>query len=90
MKVILLYLRQQILNMDRLLANIKIQVNPAIYIKDPETTELGRKILTESIHLIDELGFDHFTFKKLGERIGSNERQTSDILIVVVLELDRI
>jgi AcrR family transcriptional regulator len=73
MKVILLYLRQQILNMDRLLANIKIQVNPAIYIKDPETTELGRKILTESIHLIDELGFDHFTFKKLGERIGSNE-----------------
>ena len=59
--------------MDRLLSNIKIQVNSAIYIKDPETTELGRKILKESIMLIDELGFDHFTFKKLGEKIGSNE-----------------
>jgi AcrR family transcriptional regulator len=59
--------------MDRLLSNIKIQVNSAIYIKDPETTELGRKILKESIILIDELGFDHFTFKKLGEKIGSNE-----------------
>lgn len=59
--------------MDKLLSNIKIQVNASIYIKDPESTELGRKILTESINLIDELGFDHFTFKKLGERIGSNE-----------------
>lgn len=59
--------------MDRLLSNIKIQINSAIYIKDPETTDLGRKILKESIILIDELGFDHFTFKKLGEKIGSNE-----------------
>lgn len=59
--------------MNSLLANIKIQVNPAIYIKDPETSELGRKILKESIVLINELGFDHFTFKKLGDKIGSNE-----------------
>ncbi len=59
--------------MDNLLSTIKIQVHSAIYIKDPETTDLGRKILKESIILIDEIGFDHFTFKKLGERIGSNE-----------------
>jgi AcrR family transcriptional regulator len=59
--------------MDSLLSSIKIQINPAIYLKDPETTDLGRNILKESIILIDELGFDHFTFKKLGEKIGSNE-----------------
>ena len=59
--------------MKTLLANIKIQVNPKIYIKDPETSTLGRKIIKESIILIDEIGFDNFTFKKLGERIGSNE-----------------
>ena len=59
--------------MDHLLSTIKIQVNSAIYLKDPETTELGKNILKESIILIDELGFDHFTFKKLGEKIGSNE-----------------
>lgn len=59
--------------MNHLLSSIKIQVNSAIYLKDPETTELGRNILKESIILIDELGFDHFTFKKLGEKIGSNE-----------------
>lgn len=59
--------------MENLFTNIKIQVNPAIYIKDPETTELGRKILKESIILIDELGFENYTFKKLGKKIGSNE-----------------
>lgn len=59
--------------MKSLLANIKIQVNPKIYIKDPETSGLGRKIIKEGISLIDEIGFDNFTFKKLGERIGSNE-----------------
>lgn len=59
--------------MNSLLSNIKIHVNPAISIKDPETTDLGRKILKESIFLIDEIGFENFTFKKLGEKIGSNE-----------------
>ncbi|PKW30311.1 TetR/AcrR family transcriptional regulator [Flavobacterium lindanitolerans] len=59
--------------MKSLLAHLKIQVNPKIYLKDPQTSELGRKIVQESIKLIDEVGFDNFTFKKLGERIGSNE-----------------
>lgn len=44
-----------------------------IYVKDPETSDLGKKIIEHSIDLIDEIGFDNFTFKKLGERIGSNE-----------------
>ena len=51
----------------------KIQVNEKIYVKDPETSTLGKKIIQESIILIDEIGFEDFTFKKLGERIGSNE-----------------
>ena len=59
--------------MDQLLSTIKVHVNPRIYVKDPETSGLGRKIVNQSIVLIDELGFEHFTFKKLGERIGSNE-----------------
>lgn len=59
--------------MQNLLSNIKIQVNPKIYVKDPETSALGKKIIEQSILLIDDIGFDNFTFKKLGERIGSNE-----------------
>lgn len=52
---------------------LKFNLNEKIYVKDPESSDLGRKILQESILLIDEVGFEHFTFKKLGERIGSNE-----------------
>ena len=59
--------------MNNLLLSLKIQVNDKIYVKDPETSSLGRKIIQESILLIDEIGFENFTFKKLGERIGSNE-----------------
>ena len=59
--------------MQTILSNIKIQINDKIYVKDPETSALGKKIINQSILLIDEIGFDNFTFKKLGERIGSNE-----------------
>lgn len=59
--------------MNTVLTNIKIQVNEKIYVKDPETSTLGKKIIQESILLIDEIGFEVFTFKKLGEKIGSNE-----------------
>ena len=59
--------------MDHILANIKIQVNSKIYVKDPETSVLGKKIIQQSILLIDEIGFEEFTFKKLGDLIGSNE-----------------
>lgn len=59
--------------MNNLLLSLKIQINDKIYVKDPETSSLGRKIIQESILLIYEVGFENFTFKKLGERIGSNE-----------------
>ena len=59
--------------MENLFKNIKIQVNNKIYLKDPETSALGKKIIENSIFLIDEIGFEEFTFKKLGDLIGSNE-----------------
>ena len=59
--------------MNSVFANFKIQINDKIYVKNPETSDLGKKILEQSIILIDEIGFDNFTFKKLGEKIGSNE-----------------
>lgn len=55
------------------LSNLTIQVNDKIYVKNPETSTLGKRIIQESIVLIDNIGFDNFTFKKLGEKIGSNE-----------------
>jgi hypothetical protein len=45
--------------MESLLANIKIQVNPKTYVKDPETSTLGKKIVQNSILLIDEIDFEN-------------------------------
>lgn len=59
--------------MINLLSNLKIAVPDKIYIKDPESSDLGKRIIQNSIELIDEIGFDSFTFKKLGLKIGSNE-----------------
>ena len=59
--------------MERLLQSVKIAINEKIFLKDPDSSELGKRIIENSILLIDEIGFEAFTFKKLGERIGSNE-----------------
>jgi AcrR family transcriptional regulator len=56
-----------------MVATIKINVPEKIYARDPEQTQLGRKIINHSIRLIDELGFEAFTFKKLATRINSTE-----------------
>ena len=59
--------------MQDILSTLQIQVNEKLYLKDPQTSLLGRKIIQQSIVLMDEMGFENFTFKKLGEQIGSNE-----------------
>lgn len=69
MIVILLYLQV----MNSFSNKISIQVNENIYLKDPMSSELGKSIISESIHMIDELGFDDFTFKKLAKHIQSTE-----------------
>ena len=59
--------------MDSVLKNVNFSINEKLFVKDPETSVLGRKIIENSILLIEEIGFDSFTFKKLGEKIKSNE-----------------
>lgn len=59
--------------MERLLQSIKININEKIYVKDPESSNLGKRIIEESILMIHDMGFESFTFKKLGIKIGSNE-----------------
>ncbi len=52
---------------------IQIRPNERLYLRDPQDTKLGRNIIKYSILLVDELGFEQFTFKKLAERIQSTE-----------------
>jgi len=58
----------------KMILDIKFQMNNHLYIRDPQLTDLGRKILQHSILLLDELGFEDFTFKKLAIAIGSVEK----------------
>ena len=53
--------------------SIKLQINEKLYKSDPQATELGRRILKHSVELIDELGVERFTFRKLAERIKTGE-----------------
>lgn len=59
--------------MERLMQSIRIGINEKIYVKDPESSDLGRRIIEQSILMIHEMGFESFTFRKLGDRIKSNE-----------------
>ena len=59
--------------MQELLRNIQIRVNDKIYIKDPESSELGKSIISASIKLIKELGLESFTFKKLATELETTE-----------------
>jgi len=52
---------------------IKISLNDKLYLRDPQETTLGQNIIRHSILLIDEIGFEAFTFKKLAIRMGSTE-----------------
>jgi AcrR family transcriptional regulator len=54
-------------------ATIRPALNDRLYLRDPQDTELGRRIVSESVRLIDEIGFEHFTFKKLATVLGSTE-----------------
>lgn len=56
-----------------MIAQLQLQLNPSLYLRDPQSSELGQRIISESIHLIDEVGFESFTFKKLSIRINSTE-----------------
>lgn len=52
---------------------IRISLNEGLYVRDPQDTPLGRRIIKHSIMLIDEIGFEAFTFRKLAAEIGSTE-----------------
>lgn len=52
---------------------LQIKMNPALFVRDPELSELGRNIIRNGIKMIYEMGFEDFTFKKLANDIGTTE-----------------
>lgn len=55
------------------LTNIRIDVSDKIYLKDPNSSDLGKDILAKGLVMVDELGLEKFTFKKLAAEIGTTE-----------------
>ena len=54
--------------------DIKFDLNSSLYNKDPQESELGKRIIQHSVIMIHEFGFESFTFKKLAAEIGSAEK----------------
>jgi len=52
---------------------LQIKMNEKLFLRNPEQSELGRKIILYSIQLIHKNGFEDFTFKKLAKEMGSTE-----------------
>ncbi|MBL7684187.1 MAG: TetR/AcrR family transcriptional regulator [Flavipsychrobacter sp.] len=52
---------------------LQIKMNPNLFVRDPETSELGKNIIKYSILMIHEIGFEDFTFKKLAQKVGTTE-----------------
>jgi len=52
---------------------LNISVSAKLYNKNPEETDLGKRILSKSIELVEEMGYEHVTFKKIGLAIESTE-----------------
>lgn len=55
------------------MSTIQLILSDRYFSKDPQTTELGRNIISNSIKMLDELGFERFTFKKLAIQMDSTE-----------------
>ena len=55
------------------LLNIQIKIDERVFTKDPSSSDLGKKIIENSIALIDELGFEAFTFGKLADKAQCTE-----------------
>jgi AcrR family transcriptional regulator len=55
------------------MAILGFKLSENLFVRDPQETELGRNIIQQSIRMIDKLGFEDFTFRKLATEINSTE-----------------
>lgn len=56
-----------------MVAQLQLNLGSSLFLRDPQSSDLGRSIIQESIILFDKVGFEAFTFKKLSIQINSTE-----------------
>jgi AcrR family transcriptional regulator len=52
---------------------VLVRMNERLFLRNPESSDLGRRIVREGIQLINEIGFEDMTFRKLADRVGTKE-----------------
>ena len=52
---------------------VALQPDERLFVKDPMSSALGEDIIEHAILMLDLLGYEAFTFRKLAERIGTTE-----------------
>lgn len=53
--------------------DIRIKMNEKLYLRNPEDSIIGKRIVSQGLILINKLGFEDFTFKKLAKEIDTTE-----------------
>ncbi len=53
--------------------SVNFKMNEKLFLRNPEESELGKRIIQHSIILIHQIGFEDFTFKKLAIEMGTTE-----------------
>lgn len=53
--------------------DIRIKMNEKLFLRNPGESALGKKIVKHGLLLINKLGFENFTFKKLATEINTTE-----------------
>ena len=48
-------------------------MNEKLFLRDPEQSDLGRRIVRQGILLMNEIGFEETTFRKLADRLNTKE-----------------
>ncbi|MBK6523729.1 MAG: TetR/AcrR family transcriptional regulator [Sphingobacteriaceae bacterium] len=53
--------------------DVRIKMNEKLYLRNPEDSTIGKRIVSQGLILINKLGFEDFTFKKLAIEIETTE-----------------
>lgn len=53
--------------------DVRVKMNENLYLRDPEQSELGSRIVKHGVRLIHQIGFEEFTFRKLAVEVETTE-----------------
>lgn len=53
--------------------SIELSINDKLYLRDPQRSDVGRRILRHAVLLMDAIGLESLTFKKLAEHAETTE-----------------